>query len=214
MKEIRTMYRRTPVLITVALVLGSLTFHSCNVFKELGQAVTNLSRCSFKLDGISDFQIAGISLAGKTKLNIPDAANVIAAFGRGELPTTFTLNVAATNPNDGTGGTTKSAATMTSFAWNLRIDDTPTISGDIAEPILIPGTGQQSIIPLRMNLDLLKFFKDKGYEKVIDLALALGGAQGSASRVTLRAKPSIKTDFGTLTYPNEIDIVNTEFREK
>lgn len=208
------MHRRAPVLVTVALLLASLTFYSCNVMKELGQAVTNLSRCTFKLDGISDFQIAGISLAGKTKLNIADAANAIAAFGRGELPTSFTLNVAATNPNDGTGGTNKSAATMTGFAWNLLIDNTQTISGDIAEPIVIPGTGQQSIIPLRMNLDLLKFFKDKGYEKIIDLALALGGAQGSASRVTLRAKPSIKTDYGTITYPNEIDIVNTEFRGK
>jgi len=198
----------------VAILMVSFVFSSCNVMKEIGQAVTNLSRCSFKLSGISNFQIAGISLSGKTRLGIADAAVAVAAFGRGELPTTFTLNVAAVNPNDGTGGSPKSAATLTSFAWNLRLDDTPTISGDIAEPITIPGTGQEAIIPLRMNLDLMRFFKDKGYEKIVNLALALGGAQGSASRVTLRAKPSMRTDYGTLTYPGEIDIVNTEFRGK
>lgn len=213
-KEKQPVRRPRITLITVGLLLSSLIFSSCNVMKEIGQAITNLSRCSFKLDGISDFQVAGISLSGKTKLNIADAANAIAAFTRGELPTTFTLNVAAQNPNDGTGGTNKSSATLTSFAWNLLIDNTQTISGNIGESIVIPGTGQTSIIPLKMNLDLYKFFKDKGYEKIVDLALALGGAQGSASRVTLRAKPTIQTEFGPLTYPNEIDIINTEFRGK
>jgi 23S rRNA pseudoU1915 N3-methylase RlmH len=65
-----------------------------------------------------------------------------------------------------------------------------------------------------MNLDLMKFFKDKGYEKILNLAFALGGAQGSTSRVTLRARPTIRTDFGPLTYPGEIDIIDKEFRGK
>jgi hypothetical protein len=185
---------------------------SCNVLKDIANVIPNLARCSFKLDRIGDFQLAGVPLTGKTSLGLTDAAKVVASFTRGELPATFTLNVAAQNPNDGTGGNSRSTATMTSFAWNLRIDDTPTISGDIAEPISIPGTGQQTIIPLRMNLDLLKFFKDKGYDKILNLALALGGAQGSTSRVALRATPTIKTDYGPLTYPGEINIIDTEFR--
>lgn len=193
-------------------LLMTLTFTSCNVIKEIGQAVTNLSRCSFKLDGIYDFRLAGISLSGKTDLNLSDAAQALGSFSRGELPASFTLNIAAQNPNDGTGGTPKTTATLTSFAWTLRIDDTPTIAGDIPQPIEIPGTGQRTVIPLRMNLDLLKFFKEKGYDKIVKLALAMGGAQGSASRVTLRARPTIRTEFGPLTYPGEIDIVDKEFR--
>ena len=188
------------------------TFASCSVIKEIGQAVTNLSRCSFKLDGIGDFRLAGVSLTGKKALNLTDAAQAVASFGRGELPASFTLNVAAQNPNDGTGGSPKTSATLASFAWTLRIDDTPTISGDIPEAVEIPGMGQRTIIPLRMNLDLLKFFGDKGYEKIVNLALALGGAEGSAGRVTLRAKPTIRTEYGPLTYPNEIDIIDKEFR--
>ncbi len=208
------MIRRTIARYVLVGMLSTMLFASCNVVKELGQAVTNLSRCSFKLAGISDFQVAGISLSGKTALGLGDAATAIAAFSRGELPASFTLRVAAQNPNDGTGGTPASAATLTSFAWNLRIDDTPTISGDIPEPITIPGTGQEAVIPLRMNLDLMKFFNDRGYDKILNLALALGGAQGSASRVTLRAKPTMRTEYGPLTYPGEIDIIDTEFRGK
>lgn len=193
-------------------VLFAFAMPSCNIMKEIGQAVTNLSRCSFKLDGVTDFRLAGISLTGKSKFGLAEAAQAVASFGRGELPTSFTLNVAAQNPNDGTGGTPKSTATLTSFAWSLRIDDTPTISGDISQPIEVPGTGQQTIIPLRMNLDLLKFFHDRGYDKLVNLAFALGGAQGSASRITLRATPTVRTDFGPLTYPGEIDIIDKEFR--
>lgn len=204
----KTCTRYASVLALVVALNGT----SCNVVKEIGQALTNLSRCSFKVDGIADFRLAGISLGGKTKLTVADAALAVTSFTRGELPASFTLNIAAQNPNTGTGGTTKSTATLTSFAWSLRLDDTPTITGDIAQSIEIPGTGQQTIIPLRMNLDLMKFFKDKGYDKIINLALALGGAQGSASRVTLRAKPTIRTDFGPLTYPAEIDIIDKEFR--
>ncbi len=198
----------------VLLAVVVLTFAGCSVLQELGSAVTNLSRCSFKLDHIGDFQVAGISLSGKSKLGFADGARAVAAFAKGELPTQFTLFVAARNPNDGTGGSAKTTATLTSFAWNLRLDDTPTIAGDIAEPISIPGTGQEAMIPLRMNLDLYAFFKDKGYEKIIDLALALGGSGGSTSRVTLRAKPTIRTDMGPLTYPGEIDIIDKEFRGK
>ena len=211
--------RSFPIIIAALVLLAvfGLVFTSCSVLQELGGAAMNLSRCSFKLDHVGDLQFAGIALSGKTKLGFADGARAIAAFAKGELPTQFTLFVSAKNPNNGSGGSTKPAATLTSFAWNLRLDDTPTIAGDIAEPISIPGTGQEAMIPLRMNLDLYAFFKDKGYEKIIDLALALGGSSGSsgsASRVTLRARPTIRTEFGPLTYPSEIDIIDKEFRGK
>jgi hypothetical protein len=204
----------TPRILIVLCIAFAFTSTSCNVVKELASGLTNLTRCSFKLQGISDFKLAGISLTGKTSLGLVDAAKAVAGFSRGELPADFVLNIGVQNPNDGTAGTTKASAVMTGFAWNLRLDDTPTISGNIADPITIPASGQATVIPLNMNLDLMKFFKDKGYEKMLNLALALGGAQGSASRVTLRATPTIKTDFGPLTYPGEIDIIDREFRGK
>lgn len=193
------------------LLLCCCTF-SCNLIRETTQAVTNLARCKFKLSSVSGFSLAGVPLSGKSELTIADGLAVAAAFGRGELPASFTVNVAAVNPNDGTGGTPKSSATLTSFAWTLIIDNTTTIRGDIASAITIPGTGQESIIPLSMNLDLVQFFRERGYEHMVNLALALGGLNSSPSRLTLRAKPVINTDFGPLTYPSEIEIVDREFR--
>jgi hypothetical protein len=193
------------------LILG-LSSISCNVVKEIQQAVTNLSRCTFKLSDVNEFTLAGVPLTGKAGYSVMDGVTLATAFARNELPASFTVNVAAVNPNDGTGGSPKSTATLTSFAWTLLIDNTTTINGDIASPITIPGTGQQAIIPLRMSLDLVKFFRDKGYDHIVNLALALGGANSSPSRLTLRAKPTIKTDFGPISYPREIDIIDKEFR--
>ncbi len=193
-------------------LLAVLSLMSCNVVKEIGQSMLNLSRCTFKLDGISNFQLAGISLSGKSSLDVTSATRAFASFAQGELPASFVLNVAMENPNTGAGGTRKSTATLTSFAWTLLIDSVQTIQGNISQPVTIPGTGQQTIVPLAMSLDLLKFFKARGYDKIVNLAFALGGVHGSASRVTLRATPTINTDFGPITYPGQIDIVNAEFR--
>jgi hypothetical protein len=206
-----TMHRH----IRFAVLLLAFAGLSCAPFQEIQRALTNLSRCKFKLDNISSFELMGIPLASKQKLSdfsLRDGAKLVSAFGTGQFPASFTLNVAAVNPNDGTGGTQQASATLTSFAWTLILDNTTTIHGDITDPIVIPGTGQQSIIPLKMNLDLAQWFKDKGYESVINLALALGGVNGSPARVTLRAKPRLKTEFGEITYPGEIDIIDREFR--
>jgi hypothetical protein len=187
---------------------------ACNVLKDIKQAATSLSRCTFKIAGLQDFSLAGVPLTGKTAFTLSDAARLVSSFASNTMPATFTLNVAVVNPNDGTAGKTRSTATLTKFGWRLLLDGTETISGDIPEPITIPGTGQQSVIPLRMNLDLAKFFKEKGYEHIVNLALALGGVNGSTSRVTLRARPTLQTDFGPLSYPKEIEIIDKEFRSQ
>jgi hypothetical protein len=63
-----------------------------------------------------------------------------------------------------------------------------------------------------MGLDLYEFFGNKGYESLINVALAVGGVGGSASKLTLNAKPTISTPFGPIEYPNEIQIIEREFR--
>jgi hypothetical protein len=199
------------------LLVPVMFFAGCAALKDIQQAMTNLARCEFKLDSVNQFALSGIGLSEKKSLSdfsLADGARLAASFSRNEFPASFTLNVAAVNPNDGTGGTPQASATLTSFAWTLIIDNTLTINGDITEPLSIPGTGQQTIIPLVMNLDLAKFFRDRGYDSVINLALALGGANGSPSRITLRATPRIRTEFGDISYPGAIDIVDKEFRAR
>lgn len=193
--------------LVLSLVISGI---QCSVYETL----TNVSRLKFKVGAVNGFQINGVSLSGKSKLadfNALDAIKLTAAFTQGSLPASFVLNVDAKNPNDGTGGYKKSDATIQNFKWRLFLDDKETISGELSEPLVIPGTGEVTTIPLRINIDLMKFFKDKGYDSIINLALALGGVQGSSSRVTLYATPTVSSPLGNITYPGELKLVDTEF---
>lgn len=193
--------------LVLSLVISGI---QCSVYETL----TNVSRLKFKVGAVNGFQINGVSLSGKSKLadfNALDAIKLTAAFTQGSLPASFVLNVDAKNPNDGTGGYKKSDATIQNFKWRLFLDDKETISGELDEPLVVPGTGEVTKIPLRINIDLMKFFKDKGYDSIINLALALGGVQGSSSRVTLYATPTVSSPLGNITYPGELKLVDTEF---
>lgn len=165
----------------------------------------------FKLDNVNDFRLAGVNLSNinsASDLSIMDGVKLTKAFSEKRLPAQFVLNVAAKNPNDGTGGTKKSSATLTSFDWKLYIDNKETIAGDINKDFVIPGTGQSEIIPLVMQIDLYEFFGNRSYEDMIKLALAIGGKKGSAANLKLDARPTVKTPIGNINYPNRITIVD------
>ena len=119
--------------------------------------------------------------------------------------------MAAKNPNDGTGGSPKNAATLSSLAWTLKLDGKDTINGDIPSPIEIPGTGQATIIPLKISLNLYDFFGNRGYDELINLALAIAGKSGSTARITLTAIPEISVAGFPLKYPNELEIIDKSF---
>lgn len=187
----------------------------CKQLGDIGSALTNLQRLKFKLENVNGFQLSGIGLSNKSKLtdfSITDGLSLANSFRTNRFPASFTLNIAAMNPNDGKGGSRSSNATLQALEWRLLIDDVPTITGNIDKPIVIPGTGQQEIIPLTISLDLYEFFGKKGYEQVVDLALAIGGAKGNAGRLKLDAKPTVSTAFGPMTYPGRITIIDKEFR--
>ena len=193
--------------IILSLILSGI---QCSVYETL----TNLSRLKFKVGNVNGFQINGISFSGKSKLadfNPLDLLKISSAFAQGSLPASFILNVEAKNPNDGTGGYKKTDATLQNFRWRLFLDEKETISGDIDKPVTVPGTGDVTTIPLRIDIDLMKFFKDKGYESIINLALALGGAQGSSTKISLYATPTVSSPLGNITYPGELKLVDYEF---
>ncbi len=200
-------------IIYLLLILTILSNLSCSVF----QTISNIGRLKFKLSNVSDFSLNGIFISNKSKLSDFSAIDLLklsSSFAQGNFPISFTLNVQALNPNDGTGGYPSTNATLKSFPWRLVLDNKETISGNIAQPVTVPGTGEQTIIPLQINLDLFNFFKDRGYESLINLALNLGGNGGSTSQITLYAKPVVSTVIGNLSYPQEIKIVDFEFTKE
>jgi hypothetical protein len=208
-----TMRKRTAC--ACLILAGLFAFQSCAALNEMAAALSNLQRLRFKIGDVHGFRLAGIEISGKTRLsqfNALDGLALLNTFRTKRLPADFVLDVLAVNPNDGTGGTTRTASTLTSLECRLLIDGEVTVSGNIEQPIEIPGTGQESVLPIRISLDLLEFFGDKRYEDLIDLALAIGGANRTATRLALDAQPRVTTPIGAMTYPGRITIVSTEFR--
>jgi len=204
--------QRTAAFIALAVILA---LSSCAAIDEMAAALANLQRLKFKLSGVRDFRLLGIDIGGKARLgdfSALDAVKLVQSYASRKLPVEFVVDVVAVNPNDGTGGTRKTTSTLTGLECRLLLDGQPTVVGNIDQPIEIPATGQESVIPLRLSLDLLEFFAGKQYEDLVQLALAIGGKNRTPARIALDAQPTVSTPVGPITYPGRITIVNTEFR--
>lgn len=187
-----------------------LLFSSCSIYKT----VMNVTRLKFKVSNVDQFKVNGISIADKQKLTDFNAGEILGLTTKvasGQLPVSFTLNIEAKNPNDGSGGYPKTDITLKSFPFKLFLNNKETISGNISGPMTIPGKGENSLIPLTIEMNLIQFFKDKGLNEIIDLALNLGGVKKTTSQIKLTAKPLLGTPIGDLDYPGEITILDKEF---
>ncbi len=193
-----------------------LLLPGCSAVRDITNALANFQRLEFKLANVTGFRIAGVDIASKrslSDLSITEGIALTRAFTSKQIPAEFTLNVDARNPNDGSNGKPTAAATLVGMDWKLYLDSKETISGDIASPVSVPASGQSTTIPLRMQVDLYRFFGERGYDGLVNLAMALGGVQGSTSKVMLDAQPKVNfRNYGEFTYPGRIKIVDTEFR--
>lgn len=207
--------KKSNVFSVIAItILIATTVFSCSQIKQITQTLTDLQKLQFKLDSVTGFQLAGVGLNNKSSISsfsVSDGLKLTQAFASKSLPADFTLNVAAKNPNDGTSGSKKTTATISKLVWQLYIDDVQTVNGVVTTPLSIPGSGQTTNIPLSMNLDLYKFFQNKNYEGLVNLALQLGGVNASPARLKLDITPTVSTSLGAISM-GKITVVNTEFR--
>lgn len=209
------MKRRTHLLFSAlgALILGG-TIYGCAALKSLPTALSNLKQLQFKLEGVNNMSVNGVnvsSVASRGQISLIDVGRLTAAFAQKSLPVQFTLNVAAKNPNTAAAGSNTDLF-LRKIAWTLYIDDRPTINGVTEQRLAVPGGGQTVNIPITMSLDLYKFFNDRGFDDMLNLALAIGGAQGSSSRLKMTARVAAEVPpLGVFEYPGEITVVNTAF---
>ena len=198
---------------TALIFILLLTFQfGCSGVNE---TIKNAQRLQFKLGSVDNFNLAGVKLKNVSSvkdLNLLDAASLLAAFAGGNMNASFTVNLIAKNPDTYPGGSKESSSLIKGLSWRLLIDNTEMVSGDIDKTITVPGVGQSTTIPIPVSFDIAKILGDGGYEKIINLALAIGGKNGSSSKLTLKIKPTIDTFLGGITYPGEIDVIDKEFR--
>jgi hypothetical protein len=196
------------VVLVLALAAGA---PACSSVGALLDTASTLQKLQFRLDGVHPGTLAGVSLSKATdpgSLNALDGLRLAQAFLDGSWPLTFTLDVAVKNPNEGRDS---GIALLESLAWTLQIDGKETISGNIPDPIEIPAGGDTRIVPLDLSLDLYRYFGEEGYDDVLELALAVAGAEGTASRLTLLAVPTVSIGGLPVRYPGSIRIVDKEF---
>lgn len=207
MKKLQQSVFSRVAILAIAFTLIA-TFNGCSVLKDL----SGLSNLQFNLQNVQGLQLAGVDITNKRSISdfsIADGLRLTQAFATNQFPLTFTLNVGARNPNQASG-TSGTGIQLTNFPWHLMVDGNETISGNIGAPVGLPSAGNTTTIPLQVSLDLKQFFGNRGYNDMLNLALALAG-QGAA-KLQLKATPSLKSSFASYTWPHEITIVSTEFR--
>ncbi len=188
------MHRRTLILAFAASALVG-----CATVQE----IIALRSVDFQLDRVTDVRLAGISLAhvqSSADLSLGDGARVAAALATRELPLSFRLNLIAANPTSN-----RVTARLVRLQWTLFLEDTETISGQIAHEYELP-PGQPTSIPIDVSLDLLDFYQRSGRD-LIELAMNLAGAGGAPKQVAVRAVPTVDTPLGAISYPRPITIV-------
>lgn len=186
------------LVLCLPIVLGS-----CTTLQE----IANLRNVDFEIDNVTGTNLAGVNVQDVRSyedLRGGEVARIAAALAGGELPLTFTLHVGAENPAENTVN-----ARLVQLDWTLLLDNTETISGIFNDDrVIAPGTSVD--IPLTMELDLVQFF-GRNVQNLVELAAAVAG-QGT-KEIALRARPTVSTPIGPITYPSEITIVRRRVGE-
>jgi hypothetical protein len=180
----------------LAAILAGTILSGCATLSEIGA----LRRVDFSLAGTTGTTLAGVPIEQAREIDDLRATDVVrigAALARGELPLEGDVLVEAANPADGV------QARLIQLDWTLFLEDEETVSGVLDREFVLP-PGDPVTIPVRVRLDLLDFF-DGSTEEMIDLALALAGAE-EPQEVRLEAIPSIDTPLGPMRYPSPIRI--------
>lgn len=204
-KSILKPYKQSIIIFVSFSILSG-----CSVY----QTISNISRLKYKIYSATDYKIVGITLTDKKSIkdfNSIELLKITAGFIKGNLPLTFLLNIEAKNPNDGNEGFARTDLNIASFPWRLFLNEKEIVQGNIAEPVFVPGKGESVIIPVKIEFNVAKSFKEKSMDDILLFLLQVGGVRGSTSNFKMIAKPVLGTPFGKLEYPDEITIVDKSF---
>jgi LEA14-like dessication related protein len=206
----KSMTALRPFHLLILIIAWYSIFSSCSVY----QTISNISRLKYKIYSATDYKLVGIAIANKKSLkdfNSIELLKITSGIVRENLPLTFLLNVEAKNPNDGNSGFERADLNIASFPWRLYLNDKEIVQGNIEQPVFVPGKGESVIIPIKIEFDIAKSFKEKSVDNILLLLLQIGGVHGSTSNLKMIAKPVLGTPFGKLEYPDEITIVDKSF---
>jgi len=188
---------------TVAAI--ALLASGCSFLDQFSQMRT-FAHCKFRLAGVEQVRLAGVSIQGKTSIKqfgIMDGIKLTAALKGGALPLSFILNVEVQNPNAETAG-------MNRMAWILLIDGREMVRGQLDRHIEIAPNGGVTPLPLEIAVDLRQALSGQSGDSMLNLAFNVAGEGTHPTHVTLQVKPSILIAGQSVDFPDYIT-VSTEF---
>lgn len=184
-------------LVVLGLMVCGLA--GCTTLRE----VASLRTVRFQIDRISESHLAGVRLSklrSLEDLSGNDLLRLTTAVSEGKLPFSFQLHLQAINP-----ASNEVNARLTKMDWTLLLEEKETVSGTFDRELVLP-PGTPTDVPVRIQLDLLRFFEEN-LNRLVDLALAVSGEHPPQS-VKLKVRPTINTKFGPITYPSPITAVS------
>lgn len=197
MRRVLTRIAMTRTSKTILLVM--LLLAGCGMASRLRA----LREVEFQLDRIDGVRVAGMDLTRLRSFDDLEPAQVaIIAAGAlaGEVPLDLELVLQARNPS-----INSDIAELFAMDWTLLLDDRETVSGRWDRRVQIR-PGQIVELPMKLHLNLTKFFGRDG-KTLIDVLRAAIGERSRPINIGLRATPLIGTPFGPMRYPAPITIV-------
>ncbi|MDW8345368.1 MAG: LEA type 2 family protein [Bacteroidia bacterium] len=165
------------------------------------QQTRNFANCEFSLVAMNRLSMAGIDILGIQKLSdlgLPAILQLGTLFiNESEFPLDINLSVEVRNPNN-------VLAAMNRLEYICLIDDREVLSGVMKERVEVPPLGKATF-PIDLRIDLKKIFKDQeSRNAVIGFGLGLVGNSQQPSRLSIKAKPSIRIGKRYVKYPGYI----------
>jgi hypothetical protein len=196
------MYRARSAAWAAPLALFALVLAGCATLQQIAA----LRQVDFVLDRVAQVRLADVDLdrvRSYSDLTLTDIGRLSLALSQDRLPLEFNLFVEGENPPDNDVD-----ARLVRFDWTLLLEDRETVRGVFdQEVVFLPG--QPTTFPLRIELDLLEFFKGNARD-LAELALSLSGEGGEPKNVALEAVPTINTAIGPIRYPGTITVLSGE----
>ncbi len=191
----------------IILFAAAVMLTGCDVLKQV-EGMQMLTKCEFRINTISDIQLAGVNVSGVKKIsdiNPLDALIITNAWLSNQLPLDFNLNLEVKNPNN-------QPASMNRLDWILFIDDMQMLEGAVNERF-VTGAGETGNLPVQIGFNLAEVLKGESKDKIISTALGLVDGSGKSTRVMVKLKPSLMVGQQTIMYPGWLE-VRHEFTAK
>lgn len=197
--------RRFPRLLALAaFLLTSAVAAGCAQLN----ALANLAKIEFSLDGAQNVNLAGVTLdrfQNYGDLGGGDLLRLGTALATGRMPLSMTLLVGAKNPSGN-----PVAAQLVSMDYQVLLDDREAFRGVVNQQFSLT-PGQTTQIPITAQTDLMQLVGGN-LRQLVDLALAISG-NGAGPRLKVVAQPSINTPLGPIRYPQPITLINQSVGE-